>query len=226
MAWPPRVRILGKNGQFIECRKRSLPSSPTAWVTCHGALNHLDGLMDKIWTNYEKKTLHILATQYPLYIHLGNSWFLTHPEINGSILGRAFRICKRWDSEASNGASPLFSGCELSRWDGEIPRNQDNLLPNISKNEQQLHDYVTVTCNITCTVYRIMNPRFLYIIAWLLDYRIVWWYICSRFGATPPPPPMVMVFPSPLWMWVLQVLYGCPSPPVDVGPACGCESCT
>ena len=34
---------------------------------------------------------------------------------------------------------------------------------------------------------------------------------------------MVMVFPSPLRMWVLQVLYGCPSPPVDVDPACGCE---
>ena len=51
-------------------------------------------------------------------------------------------------------------------------------------------------------------------------------HICSRFGPPPPPPPMVMVFPSRLWMWVLQVLYGCPSPPVDVGPACGCESCT
>ena len=112
MAWPPRVRILGKNGQFIECRKRSLPSSPTAWVTCHGALESLGWPHGQIWTNSEKN--HCISLQpnthyISLYIHLGNSWFLTHPEINGSILGRAFRICKRWDSEASNGASPVRS---------------------------------------------------------------------------------------------------------------------
>ena len=155
----------------VECRKRSLPSSPTAWVTCHGALESLGWPHGQIWTNYEKN--HCISLQPNThYIFIWETHGFWHILVQSSDAPSGSA-----NDEIQRPPMVLPRCFQGVRWVGEIPRNQDNLLPNISKNEQQLHDYVTVTCNITCTVYRIMNARFLYIIAWLLDYRIVWWYI-------------------------------------------------
>lgn len=157
MAWP-RVRILGKHGQFIECRKRSLPSSPTAWVTCHGALESLGWPhgqnMNKVWRKNIAYPCNPIPTIYIIFIWETHGFW----HIQRSMVQSSDAPSGSANDEIQRPPMVLPRCFQGVRWVGEMVRSQE-------------------TRTIYCQTYPKMNSSCM--IMWLLHVTLHVHYIES-----------------------------------------------